>query len=176
MAAEDTKDLSGVTAERREYFRIDEILPFDYEKPLKKKEKLTDLVRTADLGRNEALLRLLEAIDSKLDTLIEALSREGTEVCDLPVREVNISAGGVRFRTDERFEKGETVKVKLGLPPYPFKVICLLAEVVRVEETIEDDKRYFETAVKFLYIDEEIRKKILESLMEIQRKRIGKRG
>lgn len=171
------KDLPPSGTERREYFRVDETILFDYERPSRKLKALREeLKELADgVSGNEALFRLLESIDSKLNAIMDALFREGSDICDLPFREVNISAGGLRFRSEERFEVGEKIKVRIGFPPYPFRVLCLLSEVVRVKEVVEDeeDYRYFEVAVKFLYLDEETRKSLFQSLMEIQRKKIG---
>ncbi len=169
------KDRPGPGVERREFFRVDETIPFEYERPSRGLRTLREGLKeiASGLSEDKALLRLLESIDSKLNAIMDALSREGSDICDLPLREVNISAGGLRFTSEERFEVGEKVKVRIGLPPYPFRVLCLLSEVVRVEEVIDEGGRYFEVAVKFLYLDEDTRKSILQSLMEVQRKKIG---
>lgn len=171
--------------ERREYFRVDDTLPLDYE-PVSREEAERHkegaradegLLRGGmDLsGADPGLLKLLKSIDHKLNCIMEAMRRKDIPV-DVPgPKEVNISAGGVRFRCEKEFRKGDILRITLGLPPYPYEVMSVLGEVVRVEKCVEDDCAFYGTAVRFLDIEDDRREDIIKYLFKVQRDIITKK-
>ncbi len=173
--------------ERREYFRVDDTLPLDYEfVPAEELDKTkaslcSDPVIPSvgeDIPINDIdpnLLRLLEVIDSKLNYIIRYITNREFFENMPPIHEVNFSAGGVRFRSEKGFKKGDVLKIAFGLPPYPYRVIRVLGEVVRVEKKVEGKKTYYYTAVKFIEVDDEVRNDMINYCLEVERKKIKKR-
>ncbi len=164
--------------ERREYFRLDDILPIDY-RPLSSEcsdegedQSIEDILSKE--GVSPCLARLLKSIDDKLNLIISSLEREGV-IAHIPqTREVNISAGGVRFNSDQKFNSGDDLRITLGLPPYPYTMLSMTGKVVRSEKCGDGDKIYYDTAVEFVDVDDDAKNDIMRYLFDLQRKSIGK--
>jgi c-di-GMP-binding flagellar brake protein YcgR len=87
---------------------------------------------------------------------------------------VNLSGGGVRFKTLEYIEPLTMVLVDIFLPLAPSLVISTVAEVVRCNEvqlTWEKGTKY-NTAMKFVKIDEKDRETIISFIFGEQRNQL----
>ena len=86
-------------------------------------------------------------------------------------KEVNISEGGIRFRTTENVEVGDVLEISILLPMHlPMKLVTY-GTVVRVEEM---DKGWYEIALHFTDMDDEVRGGIFRFVFDRQREIIRK--
>ncbi len=71
------------------------------------------------------LFRLLQSIHQKLDLILAHLTLEKIGFARVPYREVNLSAGGIRFCVDQPFEVGDVAEIHLVLPAVsPVYLVC----------------------------------------------------
>lgn len=114
---------------------------------------------------NPRLYELLFDINQKLNILLNHMS--GQSGFNIPeARDVNISGGGLRFFSAERFNPGDRLFLKTFLPTHAH-IIKIKCEVVRSAPTGGDK---FETAVKYVDMDETTRDKIIRYIFAKQRK------
>jgi len=173
--------------ERREFFRIDDIIPIGAKKISHEKKgpsritfgeplyPLSDkgIMEIPETGQSQqgldsAILRLLLEINKKLDMLLEERGNSGEE--EIRPQPVNISAGGIRFLTDEKVSKGDLMEIRMHLCTCPPLKIITYGEVVRV---IEKNNKY-EVAVSFKNSEEEVREAILRYTLQKQRELLKK--
>jgi hypothetical protein len=178
--------------DRREFFRIDDIIPIGAKKISHEKKgpsritfgepqllpppyPLSDkgIMEIPETGQSQqgldsAILRLLLEINKKLDMLLEERGNSGEE--EIRPQPVNISAGGIRFLTDEKVSKGDLMEIRMHLCTCPPLKIITYGEVVRVTE--KNNK--YEVAVSFKNSEEEVREAILRYTLQKQRELLKK--
>lgn len=157
---------------RREYVRTNDVIPVYYEadrgdgeesKSVMDWELLFDDIEPKP-EENPKLYELLFDINQKLNILLNYVSeKNGFNIPE--AREVNISGGGLRFFSNDRFETGDRLILKTFLPTYAH-VIKLRCEVVRCIPA----GKGFEVAVKYTDLDETTRDKIIKYIFARQRK------
>ena len=167
---------------QREDFRIDDTLPFICS-PLGETSRKTERSTTSDITAileklkqrkmDSELLLLIKLFDDKLNHIINLTSRDDAPAylpgeAPLPT-ELNISAGGICFRSKDNFNNGEVLSLVIGLPPQPYTHINILGEVVRVVEI--KGTAEFNVALKFIHMEDEERQDITKYLFNVQRKR-----
>ncbi|MFQ5329566.1 MAG: PilZ domain-containing protein [Thermodesulfobacteriota bacterium] len=181
----------------RQYFRIDDSLPFDYhhmskqEYLLAKGHHKTSLVThgepTEVKGVDDPLLQHLQMLNRKLDFIIKHLSNEqnigpllaGTSESKIPsVQDVNVSAGGLRFTCDKAYKLGSILKVSVGFPPTPYSMFSFIGKVVRVKpSTVQSgEKVAYSIAIQFIEIDEREREEVLRYVFEAERVQLQGQG
>ncbi|OGP21362.1 MAG: hypothetical protein A2054_08200 [Deltaproteobacteria bacterium GWA2_55_10] len=157
---------------RREYVRTNDVIPVYYEadkgdgeesRSVMDWELLFDDIEPKP-EENPKLYELLFDINQKLNILINHVSeKNGFNIPE--AREVNISGGGLRFLSNDKFESGDRLVLKTFLPTYAH-VIRLRCEVVRCEP----GGKGYEVAVKYTDLDETTRDKIIKYIFARQRK------
>jgi len=155
---------------RREYVRTNDVIPVYYEadngeesKSIMDWELLFDEIEPKP-EENPKLYELLFDINQKLNILLNYVSeKNGFNIPE--AREVNISGGGLRFLTNDRFASGDRLVLKTFLPTYAH-VIKLRCEVVRCEPL----GKGYEVAVRYTDLDETTRDKIIKYIFARQRK------
>jgi hypothetical protein len=185
---------AGIGDERRDSLRITDELLFDYRlegesdhAALSKRERVsdetiaaffakptTDLLMHSNAGDGEGqLAQWLMKIDWALEMILKTLARMSPDGIQLPsMTEVNISGGGLRFRSARPFEESDVLDVSLVLPP--FTPIAAKAEVTRV--TMEDTGvRRFDIAARFIDISSEDRERLIRHILLLQAERIRSR-
>ncbi len=112
------------------------------------------------------LAGVLEILDQKLN-LIFNLLKEGSEgYLDVSHKKnVDISAAGIAFQTDEHFSPGQILEIDLGLLPQHLFFRCY-GEVVRAEPS--DDGCGNKTAVKFVWITPDDQDRLTENIFKKQ--------
>ena len=102
------------------------------------------------------LYTYLEMLDRKLNVVIDLLSTR-----DHPFHgsymDVVISGSGLRYASDMRLEEGSLVEIRLVLPFFPKLRIAALGEVARCERLFIEDRETWETAIRFVEINEKDR-------------------
>lgn len=167
-------------SERREFFRIDDIIAISARKicPVEKKASRITKGEIIELSEFEEpdpsispkLWRLLNEINGKLNMILKILDKDYKEFHDYKYQKVNLSAGGIRFITDEPVSKGELMEVSMQLNTCPPLNIITYGEVVRVNE--KDGK--YEIALSFKDIEDEIKEAILRYTLQRQRELLKK--
>src|SRR3989304_7579371 len=108
---------------RREYVRTNDVIPVYYEadngdesKSIMDWELLFDEIEPKP-EENPKLSELLFDINQKLNILLNYVSeKNGFNIPE--AREVNISGGGLRFLTNDRFDSGDRLVLKTLLPTH----------------------------------------------------------
>ncbi|MBW2056269.1 MAG: PilZ domain-containing protein [Deltaproteobacteria bacterium] len=117
---------------------------------------------------NPRLASFLEEMDRKLDRILSLLDRE-KEALFRQATTVNISGSGLRFVNQERIDAKTLLAMRLLLPFTPPVAVVFLGEVKRVRAKGQGE---FETAVKFVAIDEADQEKIVHYAFKRMRESI----
>lgn len=165
-------NLTGPIIEKqtREHFRLDVLIPVSHFVP--DKQWQIDLKR----GWSDARTALKKTPPPMMRSHTEGLKvvrwNGGEDI--LPQR-VNLSAGGLKMKTQEPVKSGTMVAVNLFLPLSPPKVICTVAETLRSHEIILSLGKgtSFITAMRFYLLDEKDRETIIAFLFSEQRRMLN---
>ncbi|MCK5237102.1 MAG: PilZ domain-containing protein [Deltaproteobacteria bacterium] len=173
-----------ISRDERQYFRIDDSLPLDYnlmseqeflrEKRPHRAAHVNHMEAPEVRGIDDPLLQYLQAIDRKLNFIISHLTEEVSEP-DIPsVKEINISAGGLRFYSEKPYKVGSILKIRVGFPPFPHRMLPFIGKVVRVERSTDkpNDATEYSIAVQFIEIDEREKEETLRYIFETERGQI----
>lgn len=168
------KDSLCKPANRREYSRVNAHLLFGVRAvPPDEREGVWAKVSNqapVELGgmpeiQDEALADWLKAMNRKLDLLLNMMTQQKEGFSSLPMKQVNISGGGLSFSSREPYNKGDVLEMKMVLPlPVPVSVI-VYGDVVAADKRDE----LFEIGVKFAAMDDEIREEICKFVFHRER-------
>lgn len=144
--------------ELREYFRIDVYLPLRLSLPLTTDDKQ---IKEEWLRRRAENLTRTHTDFSFIDM---ADQEEGTHQASFlpPPQAANISGGGVRLTASERLDSDDLVFLEVYLPLHPPAIIDVVGQVITVSEQHETGPQAFSTALRYFYIDERDRDRIVE--------------
>lgn len=163
--------------ERREYFRIDDVIHVILNKVShdlsNKRSRIfsgywfkTKQINISDDIINTGLWEILVSIDSKLEFILEKLCLKDEGFLNVPTKRVNISASGIRVETNDAFKEGDMVEIKMLLPSYHPIGIITYGQVVRVNK-IDDELK--EVAMHFVNMEDDIRDEIIWYTLNRQR-------
>lgn len=159
---------------RREYCRVQAVVPFGV-RLLPEEERKNLLPRVSNQTAVEfgalpeiqdpALAEWLTTLNRKLDLILSTLGAQTLGFSSLPVRQINISGGGLSFPSNEPFNAGDIVEVMMVLSTSTSVALYIYGEVVAV------DRRdgHFEIGLKFVAMDDEIRDEICRFVFERER-------
>lgn len=178
-------EAKGSSGERREYFRVTDILPITVNKiesMVGKKARVLSQYYSAlrcaalaeELGdglTNPKLVKLLCEMNAKLDLILEKLAGSHDEPSTAEAREVSLSASGVSFGTRDEFTPGELVEVKLLLPMHPPVWVVLYGNVCR---TAKEENGEYQVGVQFIEMEDETRDVLSYYTIKRQRELIMK--
>ena len=113
--------------------------------------------------KDEALARILETLDAKLNLILNLLCLRQKK--DVPIEKVtvDISAAGLSFPHEDPLEKGQILQLDICLLPEQYFFRCF-GEVVRI---IKDGNAY-KVGVKFIWITECDRERLIEHIFRQQ--------
>lgn len=124
--------------------------------------------RPLDEPADRALSEWLKYINQKLDFLISIITMEQQGFSSLPINKVDISGGGLSFRSEKPYKKGDLLEIKIVIEnPNPL-ALYLYGEVISCEALEKD----FRIGVKFINIDEDVRDQIVKFVFYRQRQLI----
>ncbi len=183
-----------VPDERREWVRINDRLLLEYRvvgqevnadasaaPPVSGDALLASLRKpTIDLFTREGealahspLLPWLRKIDWMLEALLVSLSQlHPGSVSVAQVTDVNISGGGIEFDVPHACEVGQTLALKVILPP--FTPIEAVAQIIRVSPLPAADTR-FRIASQFISLDSEAHDRLIRHVLKTQAERLRAR-
>lgn len=172
--------------ERRQYFRIDDVLPliatrvesnlpflrsrilssihWDTEVPVMHGER-------PDEGLDPNLWRMLLDINAKLNLILDKLFHDGEGVKKAEPRKVNLCAGGIRIILKDPFDVGDMIELKLFLSLHPPAWIVVYGKVIRVEPLADGSR---DIAVHFLDLTDEVSSLLDRYILRRQREMIRK--
>ncbi len=163
--------------EKREYFRIDDSIPLIVKRVSKnikcRRSKIftgygtrTHEELVPDETINPVLWKMLVDIQTKLSLILERLNPDTESLLNVESRDVNISAAGISFLSEEKFEKEDLLEIKMLLPSCPPVGILTYGTVVR---TTDMGNGQYKVAVSFKDIEDEVRDEIIQYTLNRQR-------
>lgn len=172
------KPEGGFLLNRREFSRVDARIPIEV-RVVSDEEKdrvgcrvygFSYLAEPEPLGdmENSVIGEWLKYINRKLDMIINMIAMKEEDVGSIPFRDVNLGGGGLGFTSEERYQVGELLELKMVIPMIPPLILYVYGEVVRSEK--KGDVHY--TAVKFVGMDEIVREEIIKYVFRKQREQL----
>jgi hypothetical protein len=184
-AARATPAMPALSDNRRQWLRMDDRLPLecrklpDTEAAAARREPPDDkavaafiaqstahlLSRIQQEGGDPTLVPWLMKIDWTLELILKTLLRVAPDSVPMPtLNDLNISAGGVRFTTDQPMKPSEQISLQFILPP--FTPVQTKAEVMRVMP-VDGPRPLFQVATRFLELREEDRERIIRHVFSL---------
>jgi hypothetical protein len=170
--------------ERRDYFRIAENLLVELrqvtpEEATALEKSLRESVFPPDTTSrsheypqvSEELYTYLEALDKKLNLIIELLSGRD-ESFERNQVEADISGSGMRYQTDIAWEEGTLVELRIAFPFSLSQKIRALGKVVRSSASNKEGKASWDTAIAFVVISEKDRDGLISYIFSRERQRL----
>ena len=125
--------------------------------------------------KDPAIAEWLNLLNGKLDILIRLLTLEREGFYALPFECVVIGGGGLRFSSQEKYQPGDMVEIRMMLSPMNPVALYVYATVVSVSDRSPDGD--YGTAVKFTMMDNSIQEEIVRFVFEHEREILrGKKG
>lgn len=169
------------TENRREFSRVDAFVCLQTSLvPEGLRPKLRSWV-SAELGlpqlqslpelEDKAIFEAMNIINSKLDMIINILNSRDKDLPCIKTMQVNISGSGLSFDSQDDYEMGDVLELKIVFPETPDMMICVYGQVVKIGNGESEGRRI---SVRFSVIDEEIRDRIVKYVFDKQREMIRK--
>jgi len=142
-------------------------------------EELRDPAPIHAEGIEPEMARALTEIDRKLNILLRLMVENRlTDIEQDLCHEVNLSGGGLRLTLPQQLNAGAKIGLEITLPLFPPIPLFTIAEVIRVvpSECSTEGTPFFETALKFIEIDEDDREMIIRYVFKRQRHTLRNRS
>jgi hypothetical protein len=124
-----------------------------------------------------SLVTVLHHIDEKLDRIIEKLEEKVVGGHDVEVLEtVDISGSGISLILSRPLAKGDTLKLSITLPGFPYGRLETLGRVVRLEEIEEKGGTLFKAGIEFIGLGEDEKERLVQYTFSQQRRQIRATG
>jgi hypothetical protein len=186
-----------MSEERREYFRIDDEVVLDYRVVNESEvEALVERIQArvpdrftaassfAATSRQMAqvmhkvqnqspeLARCLQAIDQKLNLLAQLFVTEEIHIEDQPTQEVNLSAGGVAFRSQQEIKTGSLLELRMVLFPSLIGILNV-SRVIHCERLSDGNTQFpWQIAVSYEHLRESDRELLVRHIMTKETQRL----
>jgi hypothetical protein len=166
----------------RDFSRVDALVPFEFGLvPEEDKLSIRCHISTSPLIISESMPELedeglctwLKILNSKIDTILEYIIFQKEGFLALKMRPLNISGSGMSFTSDQGYNIGDILEVKMMMNSFHPVALYLYGKVVKTEDTGSDPK--FNTAIRFIEIDDDITNLIVRFVFEMQRGQLRKR-
>ena len=168
---------------RREYFRIDVLIPMKWrilnqsETDLIKNGKCNTLLtqscfkspleetsEKAPPKRDDEVYQSLQSLNNKLDYIINVMIGDSGEA-SVSDRVTEISASGLKFMTSEKIDAGAFLKIDLLIPGSSYFQVELIAETLRIKK----NNNGYQVAANIICIDDDAREFIIKIIFQKQR-------
>jgi hypothetical protein len=159
----------------REYSRVDALIPIEVRLVPPEDRLNIKCFITGDAAIPEyqapndlndpALNEWLKMLNTKLDAIMGMVAKPQDKPPRISQKKVNISGGGLSFDSNEEYHIGNLLEIKMILPVTLSSTLYVYGEVVDVRKR----DNYFQTAVKFITIDDDIREQIVQFVFKMQR-------
>lgn len=178
--------------ERREYFRIHDRLPVEFRKiSADEFSRLQDFIRynatqvTDKINESYFLKeRMIQTesdqtsifmgiINKKLDMIVDLLYQaRKSDTHHSRLVDVVISGSGIQFESDVPIDENDYVELKVTLPVFPYPTITALCKAVRSLASERGGLRLYDTAMRFLVINEKDRDLLINYVFLKDRERL----
>lgn len=109
-------------------------------------------------------------LNRKLDLLIYmSLTDDFKELIHSSPKDVNISAGGIRFISQTALDVMDIIEFSMILPMSPLLYVRVVAEVIRVKTLSVEGREQHSIVARFLYLDPETKEDIVHYIFKRQR-------
>ncbi len=139
--------------QRRQYFRMNCLIPVAYAKLTERQQELYSAMK---MSKNE----------SRKKELMETIKKTGLNFTDGTM--LDISGGGLRFNSFEKFEKDDVFLVIPDIPKLKENIPFFLAQIVLVRQIGFDNTQY-ENKMKFIEISNEEREQVITYIFAEER-------
>ena len=179
-----------MSEERREYFRIDDEVAFDYrlispgEAELlreKIKSRVVDRFTVASSftatsrqmthvihkvqNQSPELARCLQAIDQKLNMIAQLFVSEEMDLHQQSTREVNLSAGGISFRSQQEIRIDSLLELRMVLFPSLVGVLTV-SRAIQCERVNDGNLKFpWQISVVYEHLRESDRELLVRHIM-----------
>lgn len=173
-------------SERREYFRVEDLLPTSIKKIDEEMAKMkgktipglqsgigcpVGMEENPEESINPMLWRMLTEINRKLTVLLDNIYITSQGLTNIQVKKVSISASGMSVFCDECFEPGDCVEIKILLTANTSFWLVLYGRVMRVTQFAE---ARWEVGIEFFEMGDEVRNALSAYMISRQREMIQK--
>lgn len=164
----------------RDHFRVDDVLPVAVRRIMGEPARRSAMslgvrdvrpgaIELPDPSVNPHVWRMLTDINAMVRMILERLQIDNEGLPGSKGREVNLSASGVRFRSDESYAAGDHIEVKMLLPTVPPAVLVATGNVVR---SLPADDGEYEVALRFSELDDDAQECLVRYTLQRQRETI----
>jgi hypothetical protein len=131
-----------------------------------------DIPYTHDAQTNHEILEL----NRKLDIIILMfLTDEFKELIRSSPKDVNISAGGIRFISQTPLDVMDIIEFHMVLPMSPLLYVRLVAEAIRVKTLAVEGREQHSIVARFLHLDPDTKEDIVHYIFKRQREILRRR-
>ena len=165
--------------EKRQFFRVNDVIPLILKKmppsagalkarlmPGMLQQSFEPALADDDRQSDPNLLRMLTAIDAKLNLIMERLLAQDSGLANVENRQVNLSEGGICLTLPDEYAVGDLVEIKMMLSSIPYSVLLVYGLVERVQKLAEDA---FEVALTFIEMEDDVREVLSRHILQRQR-------
>jgi hypothetical protein len=166
--------------EKRQFFRVNDVIPLILKKmpppaSALKARLMPGMLQQSfepaladddDRQSDPNLLRMLTAIDAKLNLILERLLAQDSGLTNVENRQVNLSEGGICLTLPDAYTVGDLIEIKMMLSSIPYSVLLVYGMVERVQKLAEDA---FEVAVTFIEMEDDVREALSRHILQRQR-------
>lgn len=166
-----------VRSENRKYCRVEACIPFACRLvPPEERKKIQSHISSATFLtghkpmpeiRDSSLAEWINLVNIKLDAIIQLLTREREGFSSLPFECINISAGGVRFLSQNEYAVGDTLEIRMMLSLLHPVALYVYAAVLSVSERRSEGD--YDISVEFIAMDNAIQDEIIRFVFERER-------
>ncbi len=181
---------------RREYVRIDDYICLDYEvlrgeeravlEEFRRRAPRRPAIQLLPPGRftqkdernvveelEKEILKVMIGMDLKIDAIVRYLAAgDRKPLMTFTPQWVNLSGSGLRFVASEAIQAGDFVEIRLHLQDGGGLPIVLLGVAIRTESPSAPPAKGMEVAVRYRYVEEEDRDRIIRYIFSRQREAI----
>jgi c-di-GMP-binding flagellar brake protein YcgR len=189
-----------MSEERREYFRIDDEVALDYrlispgEAELlreKIKSRVVDRFTVASSftatsrqmthvihkvqNQSPELARCLQAIDQKLNMIAQLFVSEEMDLHEQSTREVNLSAGGISFRSEQKIRIDSLLELRMVLFPSLVGILTV-SRAVQCERVNDANLKFpWQISVVYEHLRESDRELLVRHIMSKETQQLRSR-
>jgi len=179
-----TEGLQKQKNERREYFRVEDLLPTSIKKIDEELAKMkgktipglqsgigcpAGIEENPEDAINPVLWRMLTEINRKLTVMLDNMYLTSQGLTNIQVKKVSISASGMKAVCDESFDSGDCVEIKILLTANTSFWVVLYGRVMRVTQI---DASKWELGIEFFEMGDEVRNALSAYMISRQREMI----
>ncbi len=166
-----------VRSENRKYCRVEACIPFACRLvPPEERNKVQSHISSATFLtghkpmaeiHDPSLAEWINLVSIKLDTIIQLLTLEREGFSSLPFECINISGGGLRFLSQDKYAMGDTVEIRMMLSLLHPVALYTYATVLSVSERRTEGD--YDVSVEFIAMDNAIQDEIIRFVFERER-------